>query len=487
MLSTGLIGLLLLLGSFGGLLVIVGIVGKRIGTPPSCWRCRFDLSGDENIRKSTYPVTCPECGFELRGPGDVRLRIRQSRKPAWLAGLAAGGLSLAGLATVAAATGGSMNLLTVASTSQLLSMADSGSFQAFAEIQTRADSARLSNEEWASIHDRVAAAIQEVNPSTNSSRWDYEWESVDWTSFYPDLVSKGLIDADEARATALSMISLSVEMPEDIRAGDPIPFRVDGKLGTLSASPYGGYSSPAFDIEVRSIRLNGKEIYSLDVPLVIPEFDYDWESDDTTSLEWVWEGAEELPVLTGAIKGNNVFEYDVRLSGMSSGWGDDSVLSSLISPGEVVGPLDFTLTKTRPVSFERDPGLGSDSPVAWSPQQSITASLSHGCSCGTSPGIEFELADTYQLPPSTAMFYDVYLECDGEEWFIGTERFTEDSDSTELLIDEDQAEKIEANNGARLIMEPSPWNARMYYDRPTVVLAGEPIERWVVFKEEEAE
>lgn len=67
-LSAGLLGLLLLLR---------GLLGRRVGTAPHCRNCRFDLTG-------LYPEhqTCPECGTELTDPrATTRGLRRQSWKP----------------------------------------------------------------------------------------------------------------------------------------------------------------------------------------------------------------------------------------------------------------------------------------------------------------------------------------------------------------------------------------------------------------------
>ena len=83
-LSAGLLGLLLLLR---------GLLGRRVGTAPHCRNCRFDLTG-------LYPEhqVCPECGTELTGP---RATTRGLRRRRWVV-FALGVLLLAGAGTLGA-------------------------------------------------------------------------------------------------------------------------------------------------------------------------------------------------------------------------------------------------------------------------------------------------------------------------------------------------------------------------------------------------
>lgn len=85
-LSAGLLGLLLLLR---------GLLGRRVGTAPHCRNCRFDLTG-------LYPEhqVCPECGATLVGP---RATTRGARYRSWpLAAI--GVLLLASLGTLGTLT-----------------------------------------------------------------------------------------------------------------------------------------------------------------------------------------------------------------------------------------------------------------------------------------------------------------------------------------------------------------------------------------------
>jgi len=65
---------LVVLGSMvvGGLLIWLGMLGRRINRNPQCTWCRFDLSG-------VYPgvVTCPECGAGLKRAKAVRMGVRR--------------------------------------------------------------------------------------------------------------------------------------------------------------------------------------------------------------------------------------------------------------------------------------------------------------------------------------------------------------------------------------------------------------------------
>ena len=78
-------------GLLGLLLLLRGLLGRRVGTAPHCRNCRFDLT-------ALYPEhqVCPECGTELTGP---RATTRGLRRRRWVV-FALGVLLLAITATI---------------------------------------------------------------------------------------------------------------------------------------------------------------------------------------------------------------------------------------------------------------------------------------------------------------------------------------------------------------------------------------------------
>src|SRR5687768_12730172 len=69
------------LGGVGAILLVVGLVGRRVGDHPHCRRCGFDLFG------SPGAAVCGECGGDLKGRRAVRVGQRRKRGGTLAAGL----------------------------------------------------------------------------------------------------------------------------------------------------------------------------------------------------------------------------------------------------------------------------------------------------------------------------------------------------------------------------------------------------------------
>jgi hypothetical protein len=101
------LGLALLFMLAGVVLLVRAVRGKRINERRVCRRCRFDLSGQGDLKAtlgadgSVHAVRCPECGNDVWKPGNVRIGQRK-RAPLW--GLAGVG-GLAGVLLLALSVG----------------------------------------------------------------------------------------------------------------------------------------------------------------------------------------------------------------------------------------------------------------------------------------------------------------------------------------------------------------------------------------------
>jgi hypothetical protein len=485
LIGSGLVVLLVLLGAGALVLLLVGLSGRLVRTPPLCGRCRFDLSG-HGPGPERPQVTCPECGLRITNPSQV-VRFRRERRGWCLrAALAAGVLSVGGITAVVAGTGGTLDGYRLLPTDRLIAMAEGGSAGAFDALRVRVEADQLDDAQWRRVADHAVA--QAVSSGRDRRRVYGQSAGVSWTSFYGDALRRGVIDRATAESHAARMVNLRLELPEPVRAGEPLPMRVSGRL-RLDPGFDGWSSSPGLDARVVGVRLNGRELLAPNAELSDPEegeHDFAYNR-PTMEASWTWEGTEDLPVLDGVMPGENTVEVVVRLSSpFTVGGGGAAMVSHVVQPGSPLPWLDVTLSKTLPIG-ERDPSHTA-AVAEWEAASAVQTTLSRRCDCGRAPGVRLRLDPRAGLLDNAVGFVDVYLAVgDAEPWYLGNERITAGDSWSEVILTDEQAALIDQHAGATLRLVPTPWNADLYFDRSRPVVGGADVSRPVVFEDEEAD
>lgn len=496
LIGSGLVVLLVLLGAGALVLLLVGLSGRLVRMPPLCGRCRFDLSGHGPAQGSGQAagqgagserprIVCPECGLRITHPSQV-VRFRRERRGWCLrAALAAGVLSMGGITAVLAGTGGTLDGYRLLPTDRLIAMSEDGSAGAFGALRVRVEADELDDAQWRRVADNAVA--EAVSPGRERRRAYGEGLGVSWTPLYGDALRRGVIDRATAEEHAARMVNLRLELPEPIRAGEPLPLRVGGRLRKDPGFD-GWSSSPGIDARVVAVRLNGRELLASDTELADPtEGDHDFVYNrPTMEATWTWEGTEDLPVVEGVVPGENTVEVVVRLTSAFSVGGGAAMVSHVVQPGSPLPWLDVTLTRRLPIGA-RDPSHAA-AVTEWEAAQAVETSLSRRCDCGKAPGVRLRLDPEAGLADNAVGFVDVYLAVgDAEPWYLGNERITAGDSWSEVILTDEQAALIDEHAGATLRLVPTPWNADMYFDRSRPVVGGADVSRPVVFEDEEDE
>jgi|GEM_PF-4745117 len=489
--GSGIIALCLLIGLAATLLVLVGLIGREVRTPPLCARCRFDLSGHEDARRGRFPVTCPECGLMIVHDAQITRSRRQRRRGPLRTGLAGAALSIGCMVTIAAATGGTLDVYRLVSTPRLFRMAEQGSAEAFAALTQRAADDALAPEYWARIAEN---AVDEVTapPTADSNgrsmgagRYTvFAQQPVSWCSLYPLVLRKGMIDRETAAGHAARMVSLELALPPDLREGEAMPFKVSGTF-RRDRSGHSYSSDHGVDARVVVVRLNGQSLLppESELPAARDVRDYNG-TDASISGGWIWEGSEGLPVLDGTKPGRNTVEVTVRLTSQFSIGGGDALLTHLANANSPLPWLDVTVSRDVEVAPSDAPPAYATVP-AWNPDTGVESSLSRKCDCGRAPGVRLRLSGKDGTHADAVAFVDVYVAVgDNEPWYLGNKRIRVGDSWSEVMLTDEQADAIDQHGPATLRIVPTPWNADLYFDRPALVVSGGDITRAVMFEDE---
>ncbi len=484
LIGSGLIVGLVLLGVGAGLFLLFGLIGRQVRTGPRCGRCRFDLSG-HGPRPERPEVVCPECGLRIVHPSQVRRFRRERRRWCLYTALMGGLLSVGGIIAVIAGTGGTLNIHRMLPTTRLIAMAEGGSVDAFDALRARIDADELNDAQWRRVTDNAAGEAASGGGRAQR-RAAYGYSSVSWMPMYGQALHRGLIDRATAEQHALRMVNLSLELPERMHEGDPLPLRVGGRLRT-NPDYQGWSSSDGIDARLITVRLNGRDLLATDTELGNPtKGDHDFAFNQSTmGTSWTWEGTESLPMLTGSVLGENTVEVVVRLSGTSVG-GGVAMVTNIVEPGSPVPWIDVTLSAKAPIA-QRDPTRVT-TVTEWDAAVAVESSLSRRCDCGRAPGVQLRLSGQAGLAENTVGFVDVYLGvADQEPWHLGNQMLRVRNSWTEMILTDEQAALIDQHGGATLRLVPTPWNADLYFDRSRPLVGGEDVTRRVAFEAESEE
>lgn len=481
--GSGIIALCLLVGLAAALLILLGLVGREVRTPPTCVRCRFDLSGHEDARRGRFPVTCPECGLVILHDAQITRTRRERRRGALRVGLAGAVLCVGAIASIAMATGGTLDVYRLMSTPRLLKLSEGGSAEAFDALVARADQDLLTDEQWARIAEN---AVQEITTKQRRvpSYGVLGPPQVVWSSLYPRVVRKGIIDRETAIEHATRMVALDLELPPVLRAGEAMPFRV---TGAFRRDPAGQswYGAHGVDARVVGVRLNGRTLLppESDLPATRSN-DAQTTNSGSISARWLWEGTDRLPVLSDATAGPNTIEVDVRLTSQFSIGGGEAMITNIINANSPLPWLDVTVSRTVDLDHPAPPHAVPAVPP-WNTETTVLSALSRKCDCGRAPGVRLRLSTTDGTHEKSVAFVDVYVAVgDNEPWYLGNQRIRAGESWSEVMLTDEQAAAIERHGPATLRIVPTPWNADLYFDRPAFVVSGDDITRTVVFEDD---
>ncbi|MBL0871629.1 MAG: hypothetical protein IBJ18_13740 [Phycisphaerales bacterium] len=236
---------LVVLGSMvvGGILIWLGMLGRRINRNPQCTWCRFDLNG-------VYPgvVTCPECGAGLKRAKAVRMGVRK-RMPVVVA---VGGLMVVapmlaiGAIVYSLISGSALNarkpawlLMTEARV-----LGDTHAATVAKELLDRMVTKKMAKED----SERAIALALDIQGDRNRQ----------WSDAWGEIIDRGEVDkvlTDEQRNLYRKQsLEFGLRTREEVVAGDPLPVFLSGKEFRLS---------PAATMQVSawvvSVKVNGVE------------------------------------------------------------------------------------------------------------------------------------------------------------------------------------------------------------------------------------
>jgi hypothetical protein len=203
----------LLLGGVAGVLLVVGIIGRRVDDHPRCRRCRFDLSG--------LPATsklCSECGADIRLAGATLRGTRVVRRRAIAAAVP--------LLILAVCAGIGINWLGShpnwleehKSVSQLISELGRPQTQqkSMAELERRLSLGSLAANDIDRISDLSLA-----NRSMPTGFWDDMWG--EWLVHAQQA---GRLSSGRWARYVVGKFNFRVDVRPTVERGDPVPVRI---------------------------------------------------------------------------------------------------------------------------------------------------------------------------------------------------------------------------------------------------------------------
>ncbi len=241
----------------GLILFIVGWRGRRLDNHPHCRRCRYDLSGHEEI------AVCPECGRSLARARAIRQGLRRKRRVL---------LALGCLLLLLAGTGGG-GLAWQRSTGYdwdrhkpvwwLHADAKRLGNPAVSEPALRELVRRLNNDDLSrgQVRQLVETALQ--MQQDESIAWPNWWGTLVQTGIAMDSVDRTQIEA--YWRTAATKGSLELETRPRIRLGARVPVRLllTQERVALTGSLLKWDASPYRHVTPRRVRIDGQEVAEL--------------------------------------------------------------------------------------------------------------------------------------------------------------------------------------------------------------------------------
>lgn len=153
----GLVGITLVVG---GILLIVGLEGERIGDEPRCRRCNYELTGLVSER-------CPECGAEVSEKNTVKGARRRNRRFLVIASVILG-VSVTGLGVSAYSALGGIDWYQYLPTRWLISSVRAGGQDACNELARRIKAGTLQPEQQRRL---AEIALQQHAAGVQSDLW----------------------------------------------------------------------------------------------------------------------------------------------------------------------------------------------------------------------------------------------------------------------------------------------------------------------------
>lgn len=252
--SVAVIALALPVFVVGLVLVLRGLLGRRIGEEPRCRRCGFDLTGSEGSER------CAECGAALLTPRAIRHGLRRRR---WLAA-AVGALlvALGGAGFLWLAAGRSWTA--VAPTPWLVSVeyrwGDPQRRMAISrEIGGRIAKGTIPPDAAMPIVRRVLAEQTRLARSaeTGGPSGPYDEAGLDLAF---DAAAAGLLTAAEVEALLLDAVDVSFLFDPPLRAGEVRPrIAVRGTRGTSPSFP--SSRLPPLEVGIVAIEVGGRAVH----------------------------------------------------------------------------------------------------------------------------------------------------------------------------------------------------------------------------------
>jgi hypothetical protein len=320
-------------------LLLLGILGRRIGRAPHCRRCSFDLSGvaESGPRASNR---CPECGASLATPRAVRVGYRR-RWPALalLGAVLASLVVLGGGAMLLSASNPTWNstkptwLLMLEATRLRSDARDA----AAAELLTRNSKSSLSRDRLAQLVTAALDVQAQAPRNWDQSPW---WALLD-AAFYAGAVSK-----DERRRYVKQAFSgFSVRLPELMLASEPWPARVTRFAPSVRGWPPIAPAQPvAYIVTLDRATLD-------DSPLPLQRSGYDGHTGP------VWTASQKAISVSA---GGGGLSHFTHISTATLPFANHTLTLSPVSPGEHTLVVEYTVLAFAPSNFSLAPGSTLD-------------------------------------------------------------------------------------------------------------------------------
>ncbi len=392
------------------LLLLRGLLGRRVGDEPRCRRCGYNLTGLPGER-------CPECGTEL-SVGRIVIGTRRRRYPSLGVGLA---LLLLSIGWTAARLQ-QVDLYTYAPFRVLLHSANQGSQRALRELDDRQQKGRLSAGQHGSLAD--AALIKQQDCSG--------WKHQDWITLLERMDVGGQL-TDEQRKVyhEQAVMPLVFEVRRRIRVGDTLP----GRAAYWHCIPEDGVFTRLEDV---SLNIDGTPVYR-------PR---SW-TQHGSYLSHVVQPISWTPELG---PGHYVIEYVARLDYRRYRQG--VLLSrgiSLTAEFEIV-----ERDEDAPITLRNEPELGRRLQKLIDLERVISASHDDGGSGAVRRVLSFGFTVRQPLPVSVA--FDVSVRIGSDEYAIG--QMWCQKGSTEVVFDDPEVLDFTPTTEGMVVLRANPEIAR---------------------------